>query len=185
MLALRVEENSYGFSTTSPHPWPLPLTLSSGINLIVQRGFLTDLLLDISQLNRFLVQVPHQLRRDVGEMPCRTGRGLEFRIPSQKRMEYSPTCFVYPSWYFMQGNPSVMWPPPRSIVVSMLERGTQKLPGVDRSAQTRQVHIKSPRLHLHTPPNPTCIRWYDHEWLKAGYKPDAPTPTPTPSVMWQ
>ncbi len=30
-------------------------------------------------------------------------------------------------------------------------------------------------LHLHTPPNPTCSRWYDHEWLKADYKPDSPT----------
>ncbi len=51
---------------------------------------------------------------------------------------------------------------------------TQKLSGADRSAQTRQVHIKSPRIHLHTPPNPTCSRWYDHEWLKADYKPDSP-----------
>ncbi len=45
---------------------------------------------------------------------------------------------------------------------------------VDRSAQTRQLHIKSPRIHLHTPPNPTCSRSYDHEWLKADYKPDSP-----------
>ncbi len=50
-----------------------------------------------------------------------------------------------------------------------------ELSGVDRSAQTRQGHIKSPRIHLHTPPNPTCSRWYDHEWLKADYKPDSPT----------
>ncbi len=56
-----------------------------------------------------------------------------------------------------------------------------KLSGVDRSAQTRQVHIKSPRKHLHTPPNPSCSRWYDHEWLKADYKPDSrPPPTHTP-----
>ncbi len=34
----------------------------------------------------------------------------------------------------------------------------KKLSGVDRSAQTRQLHIKSPRIHLHTPPNPTCSR---------------------------
>ncbi len=54
--------------------------------------------------------------------------------------------------------------------------GTQKRSGVDRSAQKRQVHIKSPRIHLHTPPNPTCSRWYDHEWLKADYKPDSPHP---------
>ena len=40
---------------------------------------------------------------------------------------------------------------------------------------TRQVHIKSPRIHLHTPPNPTRSRWYDHEGLKADYKPDSPT----------
>ncbi len=44
-----------------------------------------------------------------------------------------------------------------------------RLSVVDRSAQTRQVHIKSPRIHLHTPPNPTCSLWYDHEWLKADY----------------
>ncbi len=35
---------------------------------------------------------------------------------------------------------------------------------------------KSPRIHLHTAPNPTCSRWYDHEWLKADYKPDSPQP---------
>ncbi len=29
---------------------------------------------------------------------------------------------------------------------------------------------------MHTPPNPTCSRWYDHEWLKADYKPDSPPP---------
>ncbi len=27
-----------------------------------------------------------------------------------------------------------------------------------------------------TPPNPTCSRWYDHERLKADYKPDSPPP---------
>ena len=41
---------------------------------------------------------------------------------------------------------------------------------------TIQVHIKSPRIHMHAPPNPTCSRWYDHEWLKADYKPDSPPP---------
>ena len=30
-----------------------------------------------------------------------------------------------------------------------VDRGTQKLSGVDRSAQTRQVHTKSPPIHLH------------------------------------
>ncbi len=61
--------------------------------------------------------------------------------------------------------------------------GTQKLSGVDRSAQTRQVHIKSPGTHMmHTPPNSTCSRWYDHEWLKADYKPDSPPPPPTSVV---
>ncbi len=54
--------------------------------------------------------------------------------------------------------------------------GTQKLSGLDRSAQTRQVDSKSPRIHLHTPPNPTCSRWYDHDWLKADYKPDSTHP---------
>ncbi len=47
--------------------------------------------------------------------------------------------------------------------------GTQnilKFSAVHRSAQTRQVH---------TPPNPTCNRWYGHEWLKADYKPNSPT----------
>ncbi len=65
--------------------------------------------------------------------------------------------------------------------------GTQKLSGVDRSAQTRPVHIKSPRILLHTPPNRTCSRWYDHEWLKADYKPDSPTPLfnlPCPLMCW-
>ncbi len=33
----------------------------------------------------------------------------------------------------------------------------------------------SPRIYLHTQPNPTCSLWYDHEWLKADYKPDSPT----------
>ncbi len=51
-----------------------------------------------------------------------------------------------------------------------------KLSGVDRSAQWRQVHIKSPLIHLHTPPNPICSRWYAHEWLKADYKPDSHPP---------
>ncbi len=45
---------------------------------------------------------------------------------------------------------------------------------VDCSARTRQVHIKSPRIHLHAPPNLTCSRRYDHEWLKADYKPASP-----------
>ena len=52
--------------------------------------------------------------------------------------------------------------------------GTQKLSGVDRSAKTKQVRIKSPRIHMHTPPNPTYSRWYGHAWLKADYKPDSP-----------
>ncbi len=60
--------------------------------------------------------------------------------------------------------------------------GAQKLSGVDRSAQTRQVHIKSPRIHLHTPPNPTCSRRYDHEWLKADYKPDPALPPISPYI---
>ena len=30
--------------------------------------------------------------------------------------------------------------------------------------------------HLHTPPNPTCSRCYDHDWVKADYKPDSPPP---------
>ncbi len=30
-------------------------------------------------------------------------------------------------------------------------------------------------LTTHTPPNQTCSQWYDHEWLKANYKPDSPT----------
>ncbi len=42
---------------------------------------------------------------------------------------------------------------------------------VDRSAQTRQVQINSPDLHLHAPPNSTCSRWYDHEWLNADFQP--------------
>ncbi len=69
---------------------------------------------------------------------------------------------------------------PFCSLVAELNRwlGTQKLLGVDCLAQTRQVHIKSPRTHLHTPPNPTCSRWYDHEWLKADYKPDSPTICP-------
>ncbi len=38
------------------------------------------------------------------------------------------------------------------------------------------------QITTHTPasPNPTYSRWYDHEWLKADYKPDPPPPTPTP-----
>ncbi len=61
--------------------------------------------------------------------------------------------------------------------------GTQKWSGVNRSAQTRQVHIKSPRIHLYTPPNPTCSRWYYHEWLKADYKPDSAQPPSTHSTV--
>ncbi len=77
----------------------------------------------------------------------------------------------------------MVWVIPFCSPVEDLNRwlGTQKLSGVDRSAQPRQVHIKSPRIHLHTSPNPTCSRWYDHEWLKADYKPDSPPPTPTPT----
>ncbi len=76
----------------------------------------------------------------------------------------------------------MVWVIPFCSPVVELNRwfGTQKLSGVDRSAQTRQVHIKSPRIHLHTPPNPTCNRWYDNEWLKADYKPDSPPPPPNP-----
>ncbi len=44
---------------------------------------------------------------------------------------------------------------------------------------------KLTRIHLHTPPNPTCSRWYDHEWLKADYKPDSPThPTTTMLLVY-
>ncbi len=66
----------------------------------------------------------------------------------------------------------MVWVIPFCSPVAELHRwlGTQKLSGVYRSAQTRQVHIKSPCIHLHTPPNPTCSRWYDHEWLIADYK---------------
>ena len=38
---------------------------------------------------------------------------------------------------------------------------------------TQSFLKKSPHLHLHTPPNATCSPWYDHEWLKADYKPDS------------
>ncbi len=62
--------------------------------------------------------------------------------------------------------------------------GTQKLSRVDRSAQTIQVHVKSPCINLHTPPNPTCSRWYDHEWSKADYKPDSPPLTSIPISLW-
>ncbi len=41
---------------------------------------------------------------------------------------------------------------------------------------TTVVVIKSPRIHLHTPPNPTCSRWYNHDWLKDDYNPDSPSP---------
>ncbi len=76
----------------------------------------------------------------------------------------------------------MVWVIPFCSPVAELNRwlGTQTLSGVDRSAQTREVHIQSPRIHLNTPPNPTCSRWYDHDWLKADYKPDSPPPTPTP-----
>ncbi len=52
--------------------------------------------------------------------------------------------------------------------------GTQKLSGVDRSKQDR-----STLTHTHTPAyttesNSSCSQWYDHEWLKADYKPDSP-----------
>ncbi len=70
----------------------------------------------------------------------------------------------------------MVWVIPFCSAVAELNRwlGTKKI-GVDRSAQARQVHIKSLRIHLPTPPNPTYSRWYDHEWLKADYKPDSPT----------
>ena len=42
--------------------------------------------------------------------------------------------------------------------VSFVDPYSAKLLGVDRSAQTRRVHIKSPRRHLHTPRNPACSR---------------------------
>ncbi len=29
-------------------------------------------------------------------------------------------------------------------------------------------------MYCYTPPNPTCSQWYDHEWLKADFKPDSP-----------
>ncbi len=45
------------------------------------------------------------------------------------------------------------------------------------------VLLTNLRWHLHTPPNPTCSRWYDHEWLKADYKPDSPTHPPTSGVF--
>ncbi len=72
----------------------------------------------------------------------------------------------------------MVWMFPFCSSVAELNRwlGTQKLSGVDRSAQTRQVHINSSRIQMHTPQNPNCSRWYDHEWLKADYKPDSPPP---------
>ncbi len=75
----------------------------------------------------------------------------------------------------------MVWVIPLCSPVAELNRwlGTKTLSGVDRSAQTRQVHIKSPCIHLHTPPNPTCSRWYDHACLKADYKPDSPSPPPS------
>ncbi len=78
------------------------------------------------------------------------------------------------------GGSESVWVIPFCSPVVELNRcfDTQKLSRVDRSAHTRQVHIKSPHLHLHTPPNPTCSRWYDHEWLKADYKPDSTPPPP-------
>ncbi len=71
----------------------------------------------------------------------------------------------------------MVWVIPFCSPVAELNRWlrTQKFSGVDRSAQTRQVHIKSLRIHLHPPPNPTCSRWNDHEWLKADYKAASPT----------
>ncbi len=35
---------------------------------------------------------------------------------------------------------------------------TPKLSGVDRSVQTTQVHINSPRMHWHTPPDALTTR---------------------------
>ena len=72
----------------------------------------------------------------------------------------------------------MVWVIPFCSPVAELNRwlGTQKLSGGDRSAQTTQVHINSPRIHLHTPPNPNCSRLYDHEWSKADYNPDSPPP---------
>ncbi len=55
--------------------------------------------------------------------------------------------------------------------------GTLKLLGDDRSVQ----QDRSTLTHTHTPPNPICSRWYDHEWLKADYKPDSPPPS---TVTW-
>ncbi len=63
--------------------------------------------------------------------------------------------------------------------------GTQKLSGVDHSAQTKQVQINSPHLHLHTTLNPPCSRWYALERLKADFKPDShthPHPLGTPTL---
>ncbi len=78
----------------------------------------------------------------------------------------------------------MVWVIPFCSPVAELNRwlGTPKLSGVNRLPQARQVHIKSPRIHLHTPPNPTCSWWYDHEWLKADYKPDSPTHSPLPAT---
>ncbi len=63
-------------------------------------------------------------------------------------------------------------------------RGTQKLLGVDRSARTRQVHIKSPRIHhvhLHTSPNTTCRTLVIWPWVVESRlnKPDSHPPPHT------
>ncbi len=71
----------------------------------------------------------------------------------------------------------MVWVIPFCSPVAELNRwlGTQKIVGRRSFGPRRRVHIKSPRIHLHTPPNATPLsRWYDHEWLKADYKPDSP-----------
>ena len=64
--------------------------------------------------------------------------------------------------------------------------GTQKLSGVDRSAWTRQVHTESPRIHLHTPLNPTVAVG---DVTMSSWKPTIslipPPPPPPPSPTFR
>ena len=72
----------------------------------------------------------------------------------------------------------MVWMIPFCSPVAELSRwlGTQKLSGVDRSAQARQLQINLPHLHPRAPANPVAVG--DNLLrLKADFKSHSPSPT--------
>ncbi len=110
-------------------------------------------------------------------------RRLQYtQIANYGQSSNTATCTQSKGWSYFR-HCTMVWVVPFCSPVVELNRwlGTQKLSCADRffPKQDRSA-LKSPRIHLHTPPNPTCSRWYEHDLLKVDYKPVPPPPPPAP-----